>query len=344
MNTEELTQREVIVLNSLVHGFITTAEPVGSRFLADHYDLKISPATIRNVMADLEEKGYIWQPHTSAGRMPTTCGYRTYVDNLNPKAVLDDIERHLIVEQLKKFSQDVDTVISKSAQVISEISSQLGVILSPRFTQGKLDKIELVPISEQRFLVVLSVQSGLIKTVIVEMESEIDSENLHEISQVLNERLYDRPIGQLAEFFDKCFTDIDAQTQLLISAIKHKTHSLLTEGGVDDVHFSGARNVVNHPEFDSQEKMGKMLELLDRKDILVRVMSDLASPGVSIVIGEESKEELMQNCSLITTSFNLNGAVGTLGVIGPTRMQYAKMISLVKFMADTLGYLISKSQ
>ena len=344
MNDSELTFREQQILHYLVKGFITSAEPVGSRFLAKNYDLNISPATIRNVMADLEEKGYIWQPHTSAGRMPTTYGYRKYVDNLDPEAILNEDEKRSIIEQLQQFSKDMDQIVTRSAQVISEITNQLGIILSPRFITGRLDKIDLVPLANQRYLVVLNIQSRLVKTVIVELESDFDPDDLYEITRTLNERLAGYSVEQITRYFDTRFTDVDEKTRSLVGAIKEKTLTTLKQELEGDFYFSGAKNVITQPEFGTQEKMGKILELLDRRDVLIRVLNESTSDGISIVIGDESKEELMQNCSLITTSYSINGSEGTLGVIGPTRMEYAKIILLVKFMAETLGYLMNKPE
>jgi heat-inducible transcriptional repressor len=343
MTTTELTIRESRVFLAIVQGFIHNAEPVGSRYISKHFDLNISPATIRNVMTDLEEKGLICQPHTSAGRIPTTQGYRTYVDNLQRGGELADDEQRIIVEKLRLFSQDVDLIIGKAANVLGEISSLLGIVLSPRFIKGRLEKIELIQISTQKVLLLLSITSGLVKTIIIEIDKEFSPDFLMETAQVINERLHGLSVEQLAACFDERFTDLDDKSKTLIGAIKEKTGRVFQYEPEGEFHFSGAKNVIVNPEFDSAEKIGKILELLDRKDILVRVLSEQNSSGVSIVIGEENSEELMRNCSLITTTYSIDGAIGTLGVVGPTRMQYAKIISLVQFMSETLNYLVSKN-
>lgn len=343
MNQYELTKRERQVFLAIVHGFIHNAEPVGSRYISRNYGLNISPATVRNVMADLEEKGLIWQPHTSAGRMPTTNGYRTYVDNLEKGAQLSDEEQHIIIEKLQAFSKDFDLIVSKTATVLGEISSQLGVVLSPRFTKGVFSKLELLRISEQKLLLVISITSGLVKTIIIEIDNEFSADFISETTGVINERLYGLSIEQLTESFDERFNDLDARSRELINAIKEKSDKLFGIEPTGEFFISGARNVIANPEFDSKEQVGRILELLDRKDILVRVLTESHGDGVSIVIGEENSEELMRNCSVITTTYSIDGAEGTLGVIGPTRMQYAKIISLVKFMSDTLNYIVSKT-
>ena len=328
---------------AIVHGFIHNAEPVGSRYISRHYDLNISPATVRNVMTDLEEKGLIFQPHTSAGRVPTTQGYRMYVDSLQSRSELSEEEQGKIVEMLTRFSQDVELIISRTANVLGEISSLLGIVLSPRFTRGKLSKVDLIQISSQKALLVLTINSGLVKTVIIEIERELSHDFLAETAQIINERLHDLSIEQLTAGFDQRFNDVDERTKSFIDAVKGKTGLLLQYEPEGEFYFSGAKNVITNPEFDSREKIGKILELLDRKDVLIRVLSEHQSNGISIVIGEESSEELMRNCSLITTTYSIDGAVGTLGILGPTRMPYAKIISLVQFIAETLNYLVAKN-
>jgi heat-inducible transcriptional repressor len=339
----EFTIRERQVFLAIVHGFVQNAEPVGSRFIAKHYDLNISPATIRNVMADLEEKGLIWQPHTSAGRMPTTFGYRAYVDSLKGDTELSELEQAIIIDKMANFSKNADVIIKKTARVLSEISNQLGVVLSPRFAKGFLDKIELVQLSGQKLLLVLSVSSGLVKSVIVEIEAETSASFLKDTASLINERLHGLSIEKLTESLQTRFIDVDDKSKALINAIGSSTDDIIQLEPEGDFYFAGAHHVIQNPEFNSQEQVGRILELLDNKDILVRVLSDQNKGGVSIVIGEENKEALMQNCSIITTTYQMDGANGMLGVIGPTRMQYAKIISLVQFISDTLHYLVSKA-
>ncbi|RQW04040.1 heat-inducible transcription repressor HrcA [candidate division KSB1 bacterium] len=343
MMSTELTARERQVFLAIVQGFIRNAEPVGSRYISKNCDLNLSPATVRNVMADLEDKGLVRQPHTSAGRVPTTQGYRAYVDNIEKGIDLTEEEKKSIVAKLELFTQDVDIIISKTAHIISDISSQLGIVLSPRFTKGIFEKIELIQLSDYKLLVVLSIKSGLVKSVIIEVDNHFSADFINETALIINERLHGLSVEQLSYFLRERFADVDAKSRSLIDKIKDKTDKMIHYEVEKDFYFFGAKNVIANPEFGSPEQVGRILELLDRKDVLLRVLTEHSSEGVSIVIGEESAEELMKNCSIITTTYSIDGAVGTLGVIGPTRMQYAKIISLVKFMSDTLNYLVSHS-
>jgi len=342
MQTEELTERERQVFLSIVHGFIKTAEPIGSRYLSKNYDLNISPATIRNVMMDLEEKGLIAQPHTSAGRIPTTTGYRQYVNSLMDVPRLSLAEKKSIIAQLEGFSQDVNLIIQEATKVLSKISSQLGLVLTPRFNKGRISKIELVPLANHKLLLVLNVKGGLVKTVIVEVEKDLPKHRLESTQSVLNERLYDLSLEEMQQAITERFTDVDTDIVLLLKSIKDRSDQFKFENDLE-FHFAGAKNVISQPEFETRDKIEKILELLDRKDIIVKILDGQEAPGVSIVIGDENQEDLMKNCSLITTSYSFDNAKGTLGIIGPTRMQYSKIVALVEFMAETLSYLVSKN-
>ncbi len=347
MTCTELTDREKKIFFLIVHSFITTAEPVGSRYLSRNYGLDISPATIRNVMSDLEDKGLIYQPHTSAGRMPTTTGYRHYVDDLDVADILSDDEKQSIFKELQRFAEDVDHITTKAADVLSDISSQLGVVLAPRFNKGVLQKIDLVSISEQKILLILSIKSGIVKTVIMEIENQVSSDFLAEISQIINERLHGLTIEKIINSFDDIFADFDYKRRSFVRSIKKNASTLLTFDPDSSFYYAGTRKVFLQPEFESREKMERILELLDRKDILISVLSkrDIdGNNGVSIVIGEENKEELMRNCSLVTATYNFEGIEGTIGVVGPTRMQYPKVIALVKYMSEMLSYMVNRKK
>jgi len=342
MILEQLTERERQVFVSIVQSFIETAEPVGSRYLSKHCDLDISPATIRNVMIDLEEKGLICQPHASAGRVPTDQGYRAYVDGLMESPRLTPSARRSIQEQLGRFSEDVDLIVEKASHVLSNISSQLGIVLAPRFNQGTLDKIDLLSVTDNKFLIVLSIKAGLVKTVFVELDRQVSPRLLEETRRVLNERLHGLTIAEMQQSFDERFTDMDSESRELLKIIRNKSDRLIGVDGTVEYHIAGASKVLLQPEFSRQGKMEVILDLIDRRDLLLKVLHETEGPGISIVIGEENKEAVMKNCSIITTTYQVDGAMGTIGVIGPTRMQYGKIVGLVQFMAETLACLLKQ--
>jgi heat-inducible transcriptional repressor len=226
--------------------------------------------------------------------------------------------------------------------VLSDISQQLGVVLAPRFQKGKIEKIELVSLADDKVLFVLSITAGLVKTVIVEINPDIPASVIGAVSQLLNERLYGVSVGELFSDFDERFRDLDEKIKSVLQTLKGKTEKLVTCETSADIYMAGTRTMLKHPEYASREKVGAILDLIDRRDILMRVLSENTQEGVSIVIGEENKEELMKHCSVITTTYHVQDTVGTIGIIGPTRMPYEKIIGLVKFMSETLGYLIGR--
>ncbi|MBN1542416.1 heat-inducible transcription repressor HrcA [candidate division KSB1 bacterium] len=344
MALNELTERERLIFLSIVDSFIQTAEPVGSRYLAKKYGFKFSPSTIRNIMTDLEDKGLIGQPHTSAGRVPTTLGYRQYVDSLIGVARLDTSDKRVILNKLARFTRDIDGIVEKASEVLGGVSSLLGVALSPRFNCGKVEKIELVRLTDGTLLFVLRIQAGLVKTMFIEIDEEIPQDLLEATNQILNERLYGLSVAQLQNSLGEIFGDLDSRRRMVIDLIRRNSLRVFNSEPSRDFHLSGARNVIVQPEFQSNERIEMMLELIERKDILVKVLMDRPSEGVSIVIGEENEVELMKSCSLITTTFKYQDAVGTIGVIGPVRMKYDKVIALVKFMADALSHMIAHPQ
>jgi heat-inducible transcriptional repressor len=344
MTIDELTERERQVFLSIVQSFIDTAEPVGSRYLSKFAELHLSPATIRNVMVDLEEKGLIRQPHTSAGRVPTDSGYRAYVDGMIDGVRLTPVSRRSIVEQLNQFAEDVDLIIDQASHVLSNISSQLGVVLAPRFNQGRLEKIELIAVSEEKVLVILTIKSGLVKTIIVEMDEKVPPYLLEAARQILNERLHDLTIEEFQASFEERFSDLDEKSKRVLRKIRLKAEKLVGYDLPGSFHVAGAGKIIQQPEFASQEMVGVILNFIDRRDLLLRVLEESDSSGVSIVIGDENKQEVMKHCSVITTTYSIGGATGTIGVIGPTRMHYAKIIGLVQFMAETLSSVLTRQK
>lgn len=341
---EDLTQREILVFNSIVESFVLKAAPVGSRYLAKKYNLMISPATIRNVMTDLEDRGLICQPHTSAGRIPTDKGYRHYVDSLMKVAKLSSTQKKSILEEIRNVSQDIEEILDESSRVLARISNQLGVVLSPRFYQGILEKIEFVTISEKKLMVVLTIKSGLVKTILIEVESEIPRERLAETASILTERLHGLTLKEVKETLDERLRDPGRGDINLIQLLVESSDRLFSHQNVfSNFHYDGTKNIVVQPEFEDHEKMKKILDLIENKEIIIKMLNEQEYlGGISISIGEENKEELMKNCSLITTTYNVGETIGTIGVIGPTRMQYDNIVALVQFMAETLGYILTK--
>lgn len=344
-STEKLSERERLILNSIVENFVRNAVPIGSRYLSKKSGMDMSPATIRNVMMDLEEMGFLTQPHTSAGRVPTDKGYRFYVDSLMLVETLAAAEKQHILEQLRHVSLSVDTILDAASQVLARVSSQLGVVLSPRFYQGVFDKIELVPIAEKKILMVFTIKSGLVRTIVMEVAAEVAREVLEKTARVLNERLHGLSLQEIKQSLDQRMRHAGDVNPELLERIIGSADLLFSEDGRRGLHFGGTNNIVQQPEFTDHQQLAKILNLLDNREILIHLFEQGEDPEkISITIGDENRDELIKHCSLITASYHIGNINGTLGVLGPTRIRYSKMIALVDFMAKILTEVLEKNQ
>jgi heat-inducible transcriptional repressor len=346
MSESILTQRESFILKSLVINFVNCATPIGSKFLSKANKHRLSSATIRNVMMDLEEKGLVTQPHTSAGRIPTDLGYRCYVDDLMMMKKLTISEKQQIDQDLRNVShEDVVAILEKSCEVLSKISNQLGVVLSPRFYQGKFEKLELVKVSENKLLVIITITSGLVKTIMMEIKYSIPRNKLEETARILNERLSGLTLRQIRDTFTTRMSDINYGDENLISQMSKSVDKIFSLED-EHIHLRGTQNILSQPEFANQEKIAKILELIDNQKILIHIFNDYTKDDekISITIGQENKEELINNCSLITAVYKIGDITGTLGVLGPTRMKYEKVTSLVDYIAKEISnYFIQQN-
>lgn len=344
MRMEILTDRERDILDSIVQHFLISGSPVGSRTLSKSQERKLSPASIRNVMSDLEDKGFLNHPHTSAGRIPTTKGYRHYVDNLIQLVQLSTQEKELIKDNLSQFQGDVDLILEKTSHVMAKISNQLGLILTPKFEEGILTKLDIMHVSSDKLLVVLSIKDGLAKTILIEVKHEISEKILGKITELLNERLTGLKIKEIKSSFHKRVKDLINEETGLVRLFVDSAGQLFDFTRHADIKYTGATNILNNPEFADINKFSALIELFEEKNIIVHMMEKLVSnPGVRVVIGEENEEELVKECSIITAPYTLGNVNGILGIIGPMRMPYKRIIPLVDFTAKLITKMFRKS-
>ncbi|MCK4385226.1 MAG: heat-inducible transcription repressor HrcA [candidate division Zixibacteria bacterium] len=343
MAFENLTQREKAVLQSLIDYYIATATPVGSRLIANKYKLGISPATIRNTMQDLEEMGFVTHPHTSAGRVPTDKGYRVYVDTLlEPEELTHSEEEQIKSEILVDYSA-VEDLLEQTSGVLASISNQLGVTIAPRFDQGILSRINLIPVAEKKILVVLAVKHGLVRTVLLEAESNLKTETLEKTASILNERLCGLTLGELKDSIKQRLKEASTADPKLIRVFLESSENLLNLPETEQVHLGGTTNIVDQPEFKDKEKLKSLIELIEEKRLLAELVSAKGiGEGITITIGEEMERGEMQSCSLVTSPYKAGKVSGTIGIIGPTRMRYAKLVSLVDYTAKLLSEILSR--
>lgn len=336
----KLSIREKQVLASLITHYIASADPVGSRVIAHKFMTDLSPATIRNTLQDLEELGLISQPHTSAGRIPTDLGYRVYVDYLLQPDQLSQNAKDSIRQQILKEGRGINEILGQTCRVLSEITAQLGVTIAPKFDVGVLKRLELIPISKDRIMAVVVVQSGLASSVILEIEAAVSDQLLHEVEQVLNERLAGLTLGEIRESIANRLADISGKGKLINILVDSK-EKIWAESVTDEIHLAGADHLVTKPEFANQAKLSELLKVLEEGRVLTEFLRNQEDEGLVITIGKENRLAEVMNCSLVISSYHVGRIKGTVGIIGPTRMPYSQLVSVVEYTARTISEVLS---
>ena len=334
-----LSEREKQVLVSLISHYITSADPVGSRIIANKFMTDLSAATIRNTLQDLEELGLVTQPHTSAGRVPTDLGYRVYVDYLlQPNKLNQDIKDKIRQNMLKE-GRGINEILGQTCRILSDITTQLGVTIAPRFDAGILRRLELIPLSRDRLMAVVVVKSGLARSVIIEIETEVSDKLLGEVEQVLNERLIGLTLGEIRETISNRLSDISGKGRLINVLIDSK-EKIWSDSAPDSIHLAGADRLITQPEFASQEKLSELLKALENGQVLTEFLRNQEFEGLVITIGKENRFVEAMNCSLVTSTYKVGNIKGTVGIIGPTRMPYSQLVSVVEYAARTISEVL----
>ncbi len=336
------TNREEKVLKYIVEDFVATGIPVGSKSLCRRHDLHFSSATIRNIMVKLEDLGLLFQPHISSGRIPTDSGYRVYVDSLMCIEQISQIERQKVLKDLRKAAKDFHLMIEKSSKILGEISNQLGIVLMPKRVNGVFFKLELVPISESRILLVISIKSGFLKTVTLELDFEVTREILELTTQILNERLSGLTLNEIRKTISKRLKSVTTGHLGLLSYLKKSANKLFDFDDRQEYYFGGTRNILRQNEFAANESIDILMEFLESKKNIIHFFTNLnKSKSFCVSIGSENSYPKLENFSFVATDYNYGNVKGVLGIIGPTRMDYPRMISIVNYMSDAISKVAS---
>lgn len=336
-----LNDRQKTILRAVIKDYIQNAEPIGSRTIARRHDLGVSSATIRNEMADLEETGYLQQPHVSAGRVPSDKGYRFYVDMLMEPEKVSDEEGRQVQRQVLAHRKEMEKLIHQTARLIAMLTRSTSVVIAPPVEACVLRHLQIVPVDEENVLVVLVLSPGMVQNKLIPTSRHYTPEELSKVSDALNKRLKGITYRELGLTLIREITeDYGDLGRALLEVITQG----LFEHREEQVHFNGTLYLLDQPEFKDVDRVKSFFSVLDDKEVLMNVFSDLASnSGVSAVIGQENKKDELKSCSLVTATYHMGGnTIGTIGVIGPTRMEYARMFSVVEFMADSLSEILSE--
>jgi heat-inducible transcriptional repressor len=337
----ELNDREKSILRSIVQSYILTATPVGSRFLSKtSEEFTLSPATIRNVMADLEEMQFISHPHISAGRVPTDKGYRCYVDTLMDVQALPEQERHVVKEQLTALSQE--QALKDASKILGALSHCLAIVELPQMSDIIIKRVHLLPLSSDRLLIAMELESNIVRTVTLETDLSVDSSALDQTAEFINSRISGKSIRFVREHLVEMMMEGVKGHHNLLRLFIDSVDTLLNPHALNDekVHIAGAQHLLEYPEFDSPNQLRGVIELVENEDVIIHLLDqreEKIDNSVQIVIGNEMKEQRLIEYSMVMGSYSMKGAYGSIGLIGPKRMNYAKMVSLVKYMGQVLS-------
>ncbi len=337
-----LTDREKQILKALIDHYIMSAEPVGSTVLAEKYGLNLSSATIRNIIKKLEDLELVKQPHTSAGRIPTTLGYRLYVDYLLRPEKLSNSDKEKIQVNISKEFTGIDQVLEQTSRVLGNVSRQLGVAISPRFESGVLTRLELIPVADRRVMVVLAMKSGLARTLLLEVETELQEKGLVETAAVLNERLCGLTIGEIKNTIKERLATPTIGDPRLIKIFIDFSDELLKFPEEAEIHMGGTRYILSQPEFRDPAKIRELIDLIEERQTVYDLVSGAGVDGVRVIVGMESKKGSgVEELSLLSSTYLAGRFRGTLGIIGPTRMPYSRLLGIVDFTAKRLSEVLS---
>lgn len=340
MRGEPLTDREQSILEAVIRTYVETAEPAGSRNVARRSGLGISPATVRNTMSDLEEKGYLYHPHTSAGRVPTDQAYRLYVDAILGQPRSAPAEQGRVRAELASARERsaVEILLGHAAQVLGLLTQELGIAVGPTLDEAVLERIELVSVTEGKILIVLTLRAAGVRTVFVDVPAMIPPSTASSVAQVLNERLGGLRLREIRSSIFPRLRDSapagDTAASELLNIFLQSADEVFDLSGVPEsgLHLGKASVLAEQPEFSSGERLRSLIELTERRDLLRSVLGDRlgASPGVQITIGAEHRDPALSEFTVVTSEYHAAGLRGVIGVIGPTRMPYDRVIALVE--------------
>ncbi|EMT47093.1 MULTISPECIES: heat-inducible transcriptional repressor HrcA [Anoxybacillus] len=337
-----LTDRQLLILKVIVDEFIRSGHPVGSRTLSKKEDITFSSATIRNEMADLEELGFIEKTHISSGRVPSQKGYRYYVDHLLPPVRLTSEDIQTIQSIFHEQIYELEKLIQKSAQILSDLTNYTTVVLGPSVKEHKLKTIQIIPLHAETAVAIIVTDTGYVEKHVVTLPPSIAPSDVEKMVNILNERLTGVPLDELtnkiqtevAHIFREHIENYDHMLRMLASSLDLNAPA--------QMFLSGKMNMLRQPEFSDIDKLRALFNVIEHEKEFYRLLRKHKQQGVQVKIGTENDVEGMENCSLITATYSVGGEkLGTIAVLGPTRMEYSRVISLLNLVANDLSKVLT---
>ncbi|WP_096188341.1 heat-inducible transcriptional repressor HrcA [Evansella halocellulosilytica] len=336
-----LTERQLLILNAIIDDYITNAEPVGSRSVSKREDINYSPATIRNEMSDLEELGFLEKPHSSAGRIPSQKGYRYYVDHLLSPKKLSKKEIVNIQSAFKEQYNELEEMIRESAKIVSSLTSYTSIVLGPEVFESTLQRIQIVPIGADTAVAIIVTDTGHVENQTVSLPIDLDVTELEKVVNILNEKLRGTPIIHLRQKLTSEVRNVLQQYIHQFDEMMSMLNETFASHQNEKVFYGGKTNILTQPEFHDVDRVRRLFNLFE-EDALISKLFRTEEQGITIKIGEENRFEPFDQCTIITASYSIDGNhMGTVGILGPTRMEYPRVVSILDYISKDLSKLLS---
>lgn len=338
-----LNERKKKILQIIIEDYISSAEPVGSRNIARKYDLGLSPATIRNEMSDLELLGYLEQPHTSAGRIPSAQAYRFYVDALIEPGTLTDNDMALIDGWYNERRRNIDDIFQSTAKILSRMTQNVSMVLTNQQTIANFCYLKFLPLDSQHAILCIVADDGSIDTNVVDIPLGMSSEEMDYLAGKMSKLLEDRNLSDISvEILQNVHTDV-VEDKLIFSSLLQAVRKMTGRRQEQKVFLGGTKQLLNQPEFRDVERVRNLLGILEEEKVLKDLLQGGEDSGLKVTIGSENKFTGIQDCSMVQATYRLNGQiVGTMAVLGPTRMEYGKVISVMDYLHKYLKTILDK--
>lgn len=338
-----LNERKKKILQIIIEDYISSAEPVGSRTIARKYDLGLSPATIRNEMSDLELLGYLEQPHTSAGRIPSAQAYRFYVDALIEPGTLTDNDMALIDGWYNERRRNIDDIFQSTAKILSRMTQNVSMVLTNQQTIANFCYLKFLPLDSQHAILCIVADDGSIDTNVVDIPLGMSSEEMDYLAGKMSKLLEDRNLSDISvEILQNVHTDV-VENKLIFSSLLQAVRKMTGRRQEQKVFLGGTKQLLNQPEFRDVERVRNLLGILEEEKVLKDLLQGGEDSGLKVTIGSENKFTGIQDCSMVQATYRLNGQiVGTMAVLGPTRMEYGKVISVMDYLHKYLKTILDK--
>lgn len=338
-----LNERKKKILQIIIEDYISSAEPVGSRTIARKYDLGLSPATIRNEMSDLELLGYLEQPHTSAGRIPSAQAYRFYVDALIEPGTLTDNDMALIDGWYNERRRNIDDIFQSTAKILSRMTQNVSMVLTNQQTIANFCYLKFLPLDSQHAILCIVADDGSIDTNVVDIPLGMSSEEMDYLAGKMSKLLEDRNLSDISvEILQNVHTDV-VEDKLIFSSLLQAVRKMTGRRQEQKVFLGGTKQLLNQPEFRDVERVRNLLGILEEEKVLKDLLQGGEDSGLKVTIGSENKFTGIQDCSMVQATYRLNGQiVDTMAVLGPTRMEYGKVISVMDYLHKYLKTILDK--